>query len=90
MYKFIADVGAGEKIMSRRCWGIRYTPYIGECGTLQMGKINGRMRFARTGGKWDWLQPYRLGRLFHFGATTRVAPTGGMYGALKPNNQIMK
>jgi len=50
MYKFIADVGAGKKIMSRRCWGVSHTPYIGECGTLQMGKINGRMRFARTGG----------------------------------------
>jgi len=61
MYKFIADVGAGEKIMSRR-WDVSHTPYIGECGTLQMGKINGRMRFARTGGKWDWLQPFHLGR----------------------------
>jgi hypothetical protein len=38
MYKFIADVGAGEKIMSRRCWGVWHTPYIGECGMLQMGE----------------------------------------------------
>ena len=58
-----------KKLCDGVCWGVSHTPYVGECGTLQMGKINGRMPFALTGGKCDLLQPYHMGRLFHFGAT---------------------
>jgi|GEM_PF-2804366 len=31
-----------------------------------------------------------IGAIVSFRATTRVAPTGGIYGVLRPNNRIMK
>jgi hypothetical protein len=61
-----------------------------------------RMRYVANGqNKWaNAIRPYwrkmrfvstvPFGAIVSFWATTRVAPTGGIYGALRPNNRITK
>ena len=46
-----------------------------------------KMRFVAT-VPFGAIVPIRV--IVSFRATTRVAPTGGMYGVLRPNNRIMK
>ena len=50
---------------------------------------NGRMPFAIQ-AEMRFVATVRFGVIVPIRATTRVAPTGGMYGALRPNNRITK